>query len=40
MKVSDNNIKTRINLANVINNNMRVRTSGKKDMKVINNMKK
>jgi hypothetical protein len=40
MKVSDNNIKTRINLANVINNNMRVRTSGKKDMQVINNMKK
>jgi hypothetical protein len=40
MKVSDNNIKTKINLANVINNNMRVRTSGKKDMKVINNMKK
>jgi hypothetical protein len=40
MKVSDNNINTKINLANVINNNMRVRTSGKKDMKVINNMKK
>jgi hypothetical protein len=40
MKVSDNNINTKINLANVINNNMRVRTSGTKDMKVINNMKK
>ncbi len=44
MKVSDNNINTKINLANVINNNMRARTSGTKaisrNMKVINNMKK
>ncbi len=44
MKVSNNNIKTKINLANVIKNNMRTKTSGTKatssNMKVINNMNK
>ncbi len=44
MKGSNNNIKTKINLANEIKNNVRVRTSGTKaissSMNVINNMTK
>jgi hypothetical protein len=43
MKVS-NHIKKKINLANVINNNMKARTSGtfaiNSNMKITNNMKK